>query len=66
MFALLFTISFAQQKYDYGNIDMHGGKKESLVNKKNKMDNKKFGMSNFLSTPTKKDLKKETKAKKNK
>ena len=63
---LFISVSVAQTKYEYGNIDMHGGKKESLVEKKNqKFDNKNVGMSNFLNSKNR-ELKKDKKVKKNK
>jgi len=64
---LFLSVSIAQTKYGYGNIDMHGGKKESLIEQKNqKFSNKNLGMSNLLKNKKKKELKKNKKVKNNK
>mgnify|MGYP000297044120 CR=1 FL=1 len=63
---LLAIYSFAASKYDYGNIDMHGGKKVPLVNKTSKFGNKNMGMSHFLNTKEKKKSDKSEKVKKHK
>ncbi len=62
-FILLFTVSFAQQKYDYGNIDMHGGKKAPLLDNNKKFSNLNMETSIFLNTKKKKESKKITKVK---
>ncbi len=63
---LFISVSVAQTKYGYGNIDMHGGKKESLIEKKKQnFSNKDLGKSSFLSEK-KKETEKDKKVKKNK
>ena len=66
-FILFVTASFAQNTYGYGNIDMHGGKKDSLIDQQNSsFGSKKMGMSNFLDKKEKKEdetIKKEKKVK---
>lgn len=66
-FIVFVTVSFAENTYGYGNIDMHGGKKDSLINKQNSgFGNKDMGVSNFLDEKEKKketDIKKEKKVK---
>ena len=58
--SLSIVISFAQTKYGYGNIDMHGGKKESLIQEKGShFSNKSIGLSNALDKKKKKVEKKE-------
>lgn len=52
----LFSTAFSQTIYDYGNIDMHGGKKSSLVDKKSKgLKDSKMGLSNFLDEKKQKE-----------
>lgn len=60
---LLLTFSLAQGTYGYGNIDMHGGKTDSLTGQKDKktdnFNNKNMGMSSFLNkNPNNKENKK--------
>lgn len=53
---MFFTLSYAQTIYDYGNIDMHGGQKDSLINKNSqKFGSKDVGVSNFLQNKKQKD-----------
>jgi len=60
---LLSIVGFAQTKYGYGNIDMHGGKKESLIQKKNShFSNKNRGLASTIDK-NKKKIKKEKKVK---
>lgn len=58
---ILLTFSPAQSTYGYGNIDMHGGKSDSLIDKKDKktdnFNNKNMGMSSFLNKKKKKENK---------
>ena len=53
---MFFTLSYTQTIYDYGNIDMHGGQKDSLINKNSqKFGSKNIGTSNFLQNKKQKD-----------
>lgn len=60
---VMITMVLAQGKYGYGNIDMHGGKGDSITGEKsNNFANKNIEMSNFLDDKKiikeKKDLEK--------
>lgn len=59
------TLSFSQNTYGYGDIDMHGGKKDSLTDNKDKSMSgfSNQNMSNFLGKKEPKKIKHEKKEK---